>query len=460
MESIEPILSIVKGIYDHVEGVKANEKRSRRICERVKALEKIIRSIQTPKKVFETENVKNIIKDLTVTLNATKNLLEKHADSNWMKRAIKKGYYEEEFNHVNERLNDAFQALSLALNIEHEDAICKVFDKVTQQMEDEEDKKKDEEELLDKMTSLQNDVAEILSLLKTQKMPYDKIRKIKLSELKFIPDIPKKPFMTTESAEVFMGEFQGFPVAIKKYLKTGQVSSSEVETIFKKETDTMNRFQSPNILRLFGICIINENSPQPEFLVVMEYCEKGSLRQVLDSDCELSWTRKARMCLDVAQGIYRLHQAEQNFKVHGSISSNKLLVDEAYRVKLGGFELSKTETSLQRSVKKTALESTLCYGAPEMLDNLNKKFTKECEIYSIGIVLWEIATRKKPFEGLKEDLIYQKVWTEKYQEPLPTDCPENLQQMIIACRAHEPFDRPSAGVLMDKLRLVVAQLEE
>uniref|UniRef100_A0A3B3I0E2 Protein kinase domain-containing protein n=1 Tax=Oryzias latipes TaxID=8090 RepID=A0A3B3I0E2_ORYLA len=460
MDFIDPILSIVKGIYEVVEQVKANEKRSRRICDRVAALEKIIRSIQSQKKVVETENVKNIIKDLADTLNATKNLLEKHADSNWMKRAIKKGYYEEEFNHVNDRLNDAFQALSLALNVEHEDAIRKVFDKVNQKMEDEEDKKKDEEDLLEKMTAIQNDVTKILEILTIQKRSYEEIRKIKLSELKFVPDFPKKPFLTTESAENYKGEFQGFPVVIKKFLNTAQVSSSEVETIFKKETDTMNRFQSPNILRLFGICIVNENSPKSEFLVVMEYCEKGSLRQVLDSNCELSWTRKARMCLDVAQGIYRLHQAEQNFKVHGSISSNKLLVDEAYRVKLGGFELSKTETSLQRSVKKTALESTLCYGAPEMLDNLNKKFTKECEIYSIGIVLWEIATRKKPFEGLKEDLIYQKVWTEKYQEPLPTDCPENLQQMIIACRAHEPFDRPSAGVLMDKLRLVVAQLEE
>lgn len=37
----------------------------------------------------------------------------------------------------------------------------------------------------------------------------------------------------------------------------------------------------------------------------MEYCEKGSLRQVLDSDCRLSWTRKARMSLDAAQGLYR-----------------------------------------------------------------------------------------------------------------------------------------------------------
>lgn len=37
----------------------------------------------------------------------------------------------------------------------------------------------------------------------------------------------------------------------------------------------------------------------------MEYCEKGSLRQVLDSDCKLSWTKKARMSLDAAQGLYR-----------------------------------------------------------------------------------------------------------------------------------------------------------
>uniref|UniRef100_A0A3P9KAM2 Protein kinase domain-containing protein n=1 Tax=Oryzias latipes TaxID=8090 RepID=A0A3P9KAM2_ORYLA len=458
MDFIDPVLSIVKGIYEVVEQVKANEKRSRRICDRIAALEKIIRSIQSQKKVVETENVKNIIKDLADTLNATKNFLEKHAGSNWMKRAIKKGYYEEEFNHVNDRLNDAFQALSLALNVEHEDAIRKVFDKVTQKMEDEEDKKKDEEDLLEKMTAIQNDVTKILEILTIQKRPHEEIRKIQFSELKFVPDFPRKPFMTTESAQSYKGEFQGFPVAIKKFLNTAQVSSSEVEKFFKKETDTMNRFQSPNILRLFGICINNENFPMSEFLVVMEYCEKGSLRQVLDSKCELSWTRKARMCLDVAQGIYRLHQTEENFRVHGSISSNKLLVDEAYRVKLGDFELSKTKTSLQIPVKKDPLESTLCYYAPEMLEHF--KISKESEIYSIGIVLWEIATRKKPFAGFDKNQIYKKVYTKKYQEPLPPDCPENLQQVIIACRAYEPFDRPSAGVLMDKLRLVVSQLEE
>lgn len=57
-----------------------------------------------------------------------------------------------------------------------------------------------------------------------QKRSYEEIRKIKLSELKFVPDFPKKPFLTTESAENYKGEFQGFPVVIKKFLNTAQVS--------------------------------------------------------------------------------------------------------------------------------------------------------------------------------------------------------------------------------------------
>lgn len=45
--------------------------------------------------------------------------------------------------------------------------------------------------------------------------------------------------------------------------------------------------------------------PSPKFLIVMEFCEKGSLRHVLDSASKLSWTRKASMSLDAAQGLYR-----------------------------------------------------------------------------------------------------------------------------------------------------------
>lgn len=48
-----------------------------------------------------------------------------------------------------------------------------------------------------------------------------------------------------------------------------------------------------------------QTGPNPQFLIVTEYCERGSLRQVLDSNLDLSWLEKAQMCLDAAQGLYR-----------------------------------------------------------------------------------------------------------------------------------------------------------
>lgn len=128
------------------------------------------------------------------------------------------------------------------------------------------------------------------------------------------------------------------------------ILSSELRRVFNKEVETMKRFESPSILRMFGICVEDENGvlisnqsqitnqrmisiwenqhvwtcltciwlslcpshtgPNPRNLIVMEYCEKGSLRQVLDSNCNLPWERKTQMCLDAAQGLYRSKESQ------------------------------------------------------------------------------------------------------------------------------------------------------
>lgn len=57
---------------------------------------------------------------------------------------------------------------------------------------------------------------------------------------------------------------------------------------------------------MVGLTASLPTGPNPHFLIVMEYCEKGSLRQVLtNKEYKLPWTRKAKMCLEAAQGLYR-----------------------------------------------------------------------------------------------------------------------------------------------------------
>uniref|UniRef100_A0A3B5N0C5 Protein kinase domain-containing protein n=1 Tax=Xiphophorus couchianus TaxID=32473 RepID=A0A3B5N0C5_9TELE len=400
MDYVEPILSIASQIYTLVENVKANKKRCCRVVERVKALEDLVKSIKRRDAVELSAEVENSLKGLSITLRSAKELIEKYTLSNLVKRILKSSSHGDEFNSVNERLNDAFQCLALALQLEHGNQVFRVFEQISRQKEDEADSREDD--------TLNKTIKHNLILRNTT--------------------------------------FRNICTVTINTVSTCRM----VKSVFNKEVDTMKRFESPNILRMFGICIREENTPNPEFLVIMEYCEKGSLRDVLNSKHELLWTRKASMCLDAAQGLYRLHLTEEISKLHMSITSTKFLVDENYRVKLGGLELAKTETSLKRTTKgkehyKTI--SSLCYSSPQQLSNINHAYTKECEIYSLGIVLWEIATRKKPFEdcGGDDKIISKKVCEEKYQEPLPADCPESLGEMINACRAYESYHRPSAG---------------
>uniref|UniRef100_A0A3B3TPJ6 Mixed lineage kinase domain-like protein n=1 Tax=Poecilia latipinna TaxID=48699 RepID=A0A3B3TPJ6_9TELE len=481
MDYVEPILSITSQIYTLVEKVKANKKRCCRVLERVKALEDLVKSIKQRNEVNPSAEVETSLKGLSITLKSAQELIEKYTLSNLVKRILKSSSHGDEFNSVNERLNDAFQSLALALQLEHGNQLFRVFEQISRQKEDEADSREDDAELKrilikthlcfcssvlmeygEYVETMQRDLEDIKSnylpfiftVNKPRIISMD-IRMIKPDELK---NVEEKSFMTTPTSEVYKGEFGGFTVAIKKYTgaKPGSVS------VFNKEVETMKRFESPNILRMFGICIREENTSNPEFLVIMEYCEKGSLRDVLNSKHELLWTRKASMCLDAAQGLYR---EGKKVKTHW----NEMLVTihcflYSFCFQLGGLELAKTETSLKRTTKgkEDKTISLLCYSSPQQLSNINHAYTKECEIYSLGIVLWEIATRKKPFEDCGDDdkIISKKVCEEKYQEPLPADCPESLGEMIKACRAYESSCRPSAGVLVDKLRSVLVQFEK
>ncbi|XP_026220325.1 mixed lineage kinase domain-like protein [Anabas testudineus] len=467
MEFIEPILCISTQIYDLVEKVKANKKRCRRVSDRVKALDNLVRSIKNRGKVEPTADVETALKELSFTLTSAQELIEKYASAKWMERILRSSSHGDEFDSVNERLSDAYQVLSVSLQVEQGNMLYKVFELGSKEKEQE--KREDEEQLKkllleyikakeESLEMIKSNVEKIMTMLNKPSVIIEDIRLIKPDELKY--DYPKKPFMETTTSEVYKGEYHGFTVAIKRYREPGITPPREVKSIFDKEVQTMKRFESPNILRMFGICVQNEDGPSPQFLIIMEYCEKGSLRQVLDTEfSDLSWTTKARMCLDTAQGLYRLHQTEEKSKVHGCINSNKFLVAEGYRVKLGGFELAKTDSSLKR-LPKGKESTSLCYSSPQILESINHVYSRECEMYSFGIVMWEIATGNKPFKDCSDKDIYQKVCKEKFQEPLPDDCPAPLKDLIDACRAYDSFQRPTAGVLVDKLRSVVAQLEE
>lgn len=139
MDIVEPILSIASQIYTLVENVKANKKRCWRVCDRVKALEGLVKSIKQP-----SSEVEKPLRELSLTLQSAQELIRKYTSANLVERILNSSNHEEEFNSVNERLNDAFQVLSGALQVEQGNMLHEVFKQTVREKEDKLDRREDD----------------------------------------------------------------------------------------------------------------------------------------------------------------------------------------------------------------------------------------------------------------------------------------------------------------------------
>lgn len=144
---IGSVLSTAVGIYKLVEKAKANKKQCHRIGERVKALERVVNSIDSIEAAQLSAEVTKILEELSTVLNSTFGLIEKFTSSNWMKRLYKTSSHAGEFQMVNDRLSDSFQNLTIALHLKQGSDMGKLLTGAFTREEDEKDRKEDEKEL-------------------------------------------------------------------------------------------------------------------------------------------------------------------------------------------------------------------------------------------------------------------------------------------------------------------------
>ncbi|PWA41625.1 serine/threonine-protein kinase, active site protein [Artemisia annua] len=122
----------------------------------------------------------------------------------------------------------------------------------------------------------------------------------------------------------------------------------------------------------------------------------GSLFRLLQRNTtKLDWRRRVHMAMDIARGMNYLHHCHPPI-IHRDLKSSNLLVDKNWNVKVGDFGLSriKHETYLTTKTGK----GTPQWMAPEVLRN--EQADEKSDIYSFGVVLWELTTEKIPWDTL------------------------------------------------------------
>ncbi|XP_071732131.1 uncharacterized protein [Rutidosis leptorrhynchoides] len=259
--------------------------------------------------------------------------------------------------------------------------------------------------------------------------------------------------------KVYKGKLpQGDHTIVAKLL---DIRGGQGEKQFLNELHILSEYKHKNIISLVGYCVKNDAK-----IIVYEYASRGSLDRYLN-DIRLTWTARLNICIDVATALDFLHRGvgKQATVIHRDIKTDNILLNDEWHAKLADFGLS----LISAIGKETDYVIDHACGTEGYVDPLYLKsrfLTKESDIYSFGVVLFEILCGRSTFMIRKHEGVYLPVFIkDKFEKGLQDDVvfedikaqinPEalNVFQMIAyKCLNEKREERPKAKEVVEQLK--------
>eukprot|EP00047_Mylnosiga_fluctuans_P010130 m.14740 g.14740 ORF g.14740 m.14740 type:complete len:1253 (-) comp2965_c0_seq1:146-3904(-) len=241
--------------------------------------------------------------------------------------------------------------------------------------------------------------------------------------------------------QINIGTYFGMRVVLKVVANRSMFDSDEDFKAhvkdFSQEAKTLATLHHLNIARFFGTAVDPTGSP----LLVEEFCERGSLHDVLvQTDRLLGWPEMHQMATHCALGLAFLHSRTH---IHGDVRSPNIYVTADWVCKIGDFG---TAVNMRRD----SITLALYWTAPELLPDspaVEPSFYGSSDVYSLGIVFWEIATGRFPYHDsrLSPDAILSGVARSSLRPSLTAikSCaPPTFRQLIEESWQSGPHSRP------------------
>ncbi len=217
-----------------------------------------------------------------------------------------------------------------------------------------------------------------------------------------------------------------------KMLSDAAAADSESKTRFFLEARTASSLRHENVVAVYDF---GEDEGRP--FMVMQFLEGESLREAIRRNGLGDFTSRMKIALQVARAVEYIHA---NKIIHLDVKPENIHIDEAGKVTLMDFGIAKSG-----DVQLTRAGFTLgtpCYMAPEQVRG--QPVTRQSDVYSFGMLLFELLTGAKPITGGTVEEIFQKVLDEPPNlAPIQElDYPDTVKNLIERCLAKQPEQRP------------------
>nr|XP_007988008.2 mitogen-activated protein kinase kinase kinase 21 isoform X2 [Chlorocebus sabaeus] len=265
--------------------------------------------------------------------------------------------------------------------------------------------------------------------------------------------------------QVYRATWQGQEVAVKAARRDPEQDAAAAAESVRREARLFAMLRHPNIIELRGVCL-----QQPHLCLVLEFARGGALNRALAAanaapDPRASGLRRARRipphvlvnwAVQIARGMLYLHEEAFVPILHRDLkSSNILLLEKIEHDDICNKTLKITDFGLAREWHRTTKMSaagTYAWMAPEVIKS--SLFSKGSDIWSYGVLLWELLTGEVPYRGIDGLAVAYGVAVNKLTLPIPSTCPEPFAKLMKECWEQDPHIRPSFALILEQLTAI------
>uniref|UniRef100_U9V817 Protein kinase domain-containing protein n=1 Tax=Rhizophagus irregularis (strain DAOM 181602 / DAOM 197198 / MUCL 43194) TaxID=747089 RepID=U9V817_RHIID len=229
-----------------------------------------------------------------------------------------------------------------------------------------------------------------------------------------------------------------------KTFNNDKITLKEVvnEIILQKKVDFHE-----NILRLCGITKIEA---EKKYSLVLEYADNGTLKTYLNEEFnELVWNDKYQLSFQLASAVAFLHE---NDIIHRDLHADNVLVHQK-KIKLADFGLSK------KIAKASSNRSQICgiipFVDPRSLNDHDYKLNEKSDVYSIGVLMWQISSGIRPFSDLNYDAGLMLSIVNGKREEIIDNTPIEYSNLYSECWKDEPDERPYMQEVVLALKSII-----
>ena len=235
------------------------------------------------------------------------------------------------------------------------------------------------------------------------------------------------------------GSYKRNQVVIKK-LNCNLVQNQQFITEFYLEVNKLMKKKHRNLFKIIGCLEVNKNNG---FTIISEHVKGYSLYSILRNESplknKLTLQDKISIIRQILEGLDYLHK--NNIKFIG-LKSKNIIVSENNCVYMRDYGF----LQIKNFIKNQGAINSPQYSAPELLDS--KPFADTADIYSLGMILWEIFTEKSPFHNIAPTNLHKLIVQETLRPPEPENCPIVIWKVIIACWNTIPSKRPPISTIL------------